>query len=69
MQNDEQIEAGLAKMTEAVESFPNDAQLRMVRGQAYLNNNQLAEACEDLSLARRIALVNWFDSILSLICN
>ena len=67
--NDGQIEAGLAKMTEAVEAFPNDAQIRMVRGQAYLNNSQLAEACEDLSIARRIALVRWFDNILPLICN
>lgn len=66
--NDGEVEAGLAKMTEALNAFPDDAQLLMVRGQAYLNNNQLSEACEDLSRARRIALVNWFDSILSLIC-
>lgn len=66
--NDGEIEAGLAKMTEAITAFPDDAQLLMVRGQAYLNNSQLAEACEDLSKARRIALVNWFDSILPLIC-
>lgn len=66
--NEGQIEEGLAKMTEATEAFPNDAQIRMLRGQAYLNNNQLAEACEDLSMARRIALVDWYDSILPLIC-
>lgn len=66
---EEQTEAGLAKLTEAVEAFPLDSQLLMARGQAFLNNNQLAEACQDLSLARRIALVNWFDNVLSLICN
>jgi len=66
--NEEQIEAGLAKMTEAVEAFPNNAQILMVRGQAYLSNNQFAEACADLSKARRIALVDWFDSVLPLIC-
>ncbi|WP_020535318.1 energy transducer TonB [Lewinella cohaerens] len=66
--NDGKIEEGIAKMTEAVTAFPNDAQLRIMRGQAYLNNSQLAEACVDLSLAKRIALVNWYDSVLTLIC-
>ncbi len=66
--NDGKIEEGITKMTEAVTAFPNDAQLRIMRGQAYLNNNQLAEACVDLSLAKRIALVNWYDSVLTLIC-
>lgn len=66
--NEGKIEEGIAKMTEAVTAFPKDAQLRIMRGQAYLNNSQLAEACEDLSAARRIALVNWYDSVLTLIC-
>lgn len=66
--NDGQIEEGLTKMTQAVEAFPQDAQLRMLRGQALLNNNQLVEACEDLSIARRIALVDWYNSVLNLIC-
>lgn len=59
---------GFAKLTEAVTAFPDDAQLRILRGQAYLNQNQLPEACADLSIARRVAMVNWFDSILELIC-
>lgn len=66
--NEGKIEEGIAKMTEAVTAFPNDAQLRMTRGQAYLNNSQLAEACEDLTIARRIALVDWYDAMLPLIC-
>lgn len=66
--NEGKIEEGMAKMTEAVAAFPNDAQLRMMRGQAYLNNSQLAEACEDLTIARRVALVDWYDSVLILIC-
>lgn len=66
--NDGEIDAGFVKMTEAVNAYPEDAQLRIMRGQAYLNNNQLGEACEDLTIARRVALVNWFDSILGLIC-
>ena len=66
--NDGEVEAGIAKMTEALEAFPLDAQLLILRGQAYLNNNQLSEACEDLSNARRVALVNWFDDVLRFIC-
>ena len=66
--NEGQIETGLRQLTEAVDAFPGDAQLLIMRGQAYLSNNQFAEACADLSLARRIALIPWFDSVLPLIC-
>ncbi|GJM34633.1 MAG: hypothetical protein DHS20C18_36340 [Saprospiraceae bacterium] len=61
-------EAGLAKMTEAVTMFPNDASMLLARGQAFLDLNRLGEACEDLTKARRIALVKWYDNILSFIC-
>ncbi|NUQ25722.1 MAG: energy transducer TonB [Saprospiraceae bacterium] len=64
----EKQEEGLAKMGEAIALFPNHAGLLLVRGQAYLDMNKLAEACADLSKARRIALVKWYDNILPLIC-
>ncbi len=60
---------GIAKYTEAIEAFPKDAQLLILRGQTYLNNNQLEEACADLSLAKQIALIRSFDTVLPLICN
>lgn len=66
--NEDKIEEGLAKLSEAIEAFPNDAQLRMFRGQVYLDNNQLEAACTDLSLAKKIALIRSFDTILPLIC-
>ena len=44
-------------------------QLLILRGQSYLQNDQLAEACADLRKARRIALINWFDNILPFICS
>lgn len=59
---------GLAKMDEAITMFPDHAGFLLVRGQAYLDMNKLVEACADLSKARRIALVNWYDSVLPLIC-
>ena len=62
------LDAGLLKMDEAVSLFPEDGRFRILRGQARLDNNLLDGACEDLSLAREIALINWYDGILPLIC-
>ena len=59
---------GLAKMDEAVALFPRDGRFRILRGQARLDNNQLPGACEDLGLARQIALIDWYDGVLPLIC-
>lgn len=61
-------EEGLAKMSESIALFPDHAGLLIVRGQAYLDMNKLPEACADLSKARRIALIDWYDSVLPLIC-
>jgi Flp pilus assembly protein TadD len=61
-------EEGLTKMTEAVELFPNDAGFLYIRGQAYLDANRLEEACQDLTRARDIALTDWFDGVLPIIC-
>lgn len=62
------FEAAMGKMDKAVELFPRDGRFRILRGQARLDNNMLAGACEDLSLARSLALIDWYDSILPLIC-
>lgn len=62
------LEQGFAKMDQAVEMFPRDGRFRIVRGQARMDNNMLSEACEDLSLAKEIALIDWYDSVLPLIC-
>lgn len=66
--NEEKTEEGIAKMTEAVNLFPNNANFLLSRGQAYMNSNQFAEACVDLRKAKEIAQVNWFDNILPLLC-
>ena len=62
------LDQGLAKMDEAVTLFPRDGRFRILRGQARLDNNQLPGACEDLTLAREIALIDWYDGVLPLIC-
>ncbi len=61
-------EAGMAKLNEAIELFPGNAAFLFMRGQAYLNQNKFAEACSDLLRGRSIAMVNWFDNILAVIC-
>lgn len=63
-----QEEEALAKMTEAVDMFPNDAGFLYLRGQTYLDANRLPEACQDLTRARDIALTDWFDGVLPIIC-
>lgn len=66
--NDGKKEEGIAKMSEAIELFPEDANFLLARGQAYLDMSSFAEACEDLSQARRISLIKWYDNVLNLIC-
>jgi len=61
-------EEGLLKMSEAIALFPNNAGLLLLRGQTYLDMNRMPEACQDLSKGKKIALVNWYDSLLPLIC-
>ena len=67
--NEGEQEPGIAKMSEAIEQFPRDANFLYTRGQAYLEMNSFPEACADLSLVKSIASVNWFDSLLPIICN
>jgi len=62
------LDAGLAKMDQAVKLFPNDGRFRIVRGQTRMDNNLMSGACEDLTLAKRIALIDWFDAVLPLLC-
>jgi len=66
--NDGKQEEGIAKMSEAIELFPEDANFLLARGQAYLDMSSFGEACADLSSARRISLIKWYDNVLNLIC-
>lgn len=62
------LTAGLEKMDQAIEMFPRDGRFRIIRGQVRMDNNLLNGACEDLTLAKEIALIDWYDSVLPLIC-
>ena len=64
----EKVEEGITKISEALELFPNDSEFLMIRGQAYLDQNDFQNACEDLSKVKEIAVVDWYDNILQIIC-
>lgn len=66
--NEGEKDAGLEKLSQAVELLPNDANFRIMRGQAYLDLNQFDKACEDLRIARNIALIDWYNGVLPVIC-
>ncbi len=66
--NADDQEAGLAKLDEALARFPNDANFLFIRGQMLLEADRLREACRDLRKGSEIALVNWYNDILPLIC-
>jgi TonB family protein len=61
-------DAGIEKLSQAIELLPNDANIRIMRGQAHLDLNQFDQACEDLRIARNIALIDWYDGVLPIIC-
>lgn len=61
-------EEAIAKWNNAIGLFPNNAEWLSYRGQAFLNNNDLSLACQDLGKAQRILQVFWYNDILALIC-
>ncbi len=61
-------DAGINKMSEALALFPNDANFLYARGQSYLEMQKFPEACADLSKVKAIASVDWFDTLLPIIC-
>ncbi len=61
-------EAGVEKLSQAIALLPNDANLLIMRGQAYMDMNRFPEACQDLTQARRISYIDWYDGVLPVIC-
>lgn len=67
--NEGDKEGGLAKLTEAVEAFPMNANYRYMRGQIYLNEKQYEQACEDLTVVKQVLATKIVDNVLPIICN
>ncbi len=66
--NEGNTEEGIGLLSQAVDLFPENGSFRLMRGQAYLDMQQYPEACEDLTKAQEIALIDWFKGILPVIC-
>ncbi len=62
-------EEGLAKLSEAINLFPNNAEYLYARGQAYMELNKMDKACSDLTKVKDLLLVSWVDNLLPIICN
>ncbi|MGB3547784.1 MAG: TonB family protein [Saprospiraceae bacterium] len=65
---EEKTDQAFTALDQALALAPRDGQLLLLRGQLLLDSNRLPEACVDLSLAKEITLVNWYDTVLPLIC-
>lgn len=65
---DGDIENALLKIDSALVEFPDNAEFLIFRGQIMLDQNRFGEACENLSKAKEIATINWYDDVLTIIC-
>lgn len=65
---EEDLDRAIELLEPLIDRFPNDVQLRLLRGQAYLDANNLPEACNDLFIAKQVSGVSWFDAVTRLIC-
>ncbi len=63
-----QMDEGIAKLTEAIEMFPNNGEFLSLRGQAYIKMQKNEEACADLRKVKDILVVSWYDSLIPIIC-
>ena len=66
--NKGQKEEGLAKLSQAIELFPNNANFLFMRGQAYMNMEKLAEACADFQKISSIVHIPLVEQLMPVIC-
>jgi len=66
--NEEKKDEGLTKMNEAIQLIPANADYLYTRGMVYFNDNEMKEACDDLTQAKAILGSSWFDNLIPIIC-
>lgn len=66
--NEGKQEEGIAKITEAISLFPENANFLYLRGQAYMGMDKNDEACADFQRIREIATIGLVENILPLLC-
>ncbi len=66
--NSGSTEEGLAKLTQAVEMFPENTNFRYLRGQIYMANKDFEKACEDYTIVRNILTTSPVNDIYPILC-
>ncbi len=66
--NEGEQESGIAKISEAIKLFPNNANFLYLRGQAYMSMEKMEEACADFTKVRSMASIVIVDQLMPLIC-
>lgn len=66
--NEGQQEEGIAKLSEAIKLFPENANFLYLRGQAYMNMEKMEEACADFQAVRKIITIDLVEQLTPLIC-
>ncbi|RMG86745.1 MAG: hypothetical protein D6714_03645 [Bacteroidetes bacterium] len=66
--NQGDTENGIAKLGEAIELFPRNANYRYLRGQAYMSLERLSEACTDFQIVKDVMSITLVDNLLPIIC-
>ncbi|MEM6699853.1 MAG: hypothetical protein AAF599_15730, partial [Bacteroidota bacterium] len=66
--NDGEQESGLAKLGQAIELLPNNAEYLSFGGQAYVDAENYRAACQDLFRVRSILGTDSYDQLLMLVC-
>ncbi len=66
--NSGSTEEGLAKLTQAVEMFPDNTNFRYLRGQVYMANKDFEKACEDYTIVRNTLTTSPVNDIYPIIC-
>lgn len=67
--NEGKQDEGIAKLSEAIQLFPENANFLYLRGQAYMNMDRLNEACEDFTKVRGIVSIPLVEQLTPIVCN
>ena len=66
--NEGKQEEGIAKLTEAIALFPENANFLYLRGQAYMGMDRTEEACADFRKIRSLVTIGLVENIYPLLC-
>lgn len=60
---------GVEKLNRAIALFPDNTDFRYLRGQAYMNMNELEKACEDYRFVKARVSIGMVDQLVPMICD